>query len=108
MTGCFSVDVSYAIFACTVCKNCVHLDGPSISSRDLRRFLVLSTDVESYYTVGTRCSFPPVTSDFIFAPMAACSYFSIALIFSCILSRSSLLYVSTTICAPGYVDVSLS
>ncbi len=54
LAGDFSGDVSYVNFACTVCKNCVHLDGPSISSRDLRRFLVLSTDVESCCTVGTR------------------------------------------------------
>ncbi len=46
LTGFLSVDVSYAIFAYTFCKNYVHLDGPSMSSRDLRRFLVLSTDVE--------------------------------------------------------------
>ena len=87
----------------------MHFDGPSMSSRNFSLFLVLSTDVFNYCTVGTRCGcFPPAASSLIFAPIAACSCFSTAVIFAWISSSSTCLQVSIVIWAPGCVDVSFN
>jgi hypothetical protein len=80
-----------------------------MSSKNFNLFLVLSTDVFNYCTVGTRCCcFPPAVSSLIFAPIAAWSCFSTAVIFAWISSNSTCLHVSIVIWAPGCVDVSFS
>jgi hypothetical protein len=99
--------LAFSAYSCF--KNCVHLDWPSMSSKNFNLFLVLSTDVFNYCTVGTRCGcFPPAASSFIFAPIAAWSCFSTAVIFSWISAISTCLQVSIVIWAPGCVDVSFN
>ncbi len=92
--------------AYSCCRSYVHLDWPSMSSKNFNRLRVLSTEVFNYCTVGTRCGyFPPAASSLIFDPIAAWSCFSTAVIFSCSLSTSTCLQVSIVIWAPGWVDV---
>jgi hypothetical protein len=91
-------EVSWGFFAYSCCRSYVHLDWPSMSSKNFNRLRVLSTEVFNYCTVGTRCGyFPPAASSLIFAPIAAWSCFSTAVIFSCSLSTSTCLQVSIVI-----------
>jgi hypothetical protein len=55
-----------------------HFVTPSISSRLLNRFLKPSTDKNKECTDGVLSVYSPVRLVLCFAPIAACSYFSIA------------------------------